>query len=86
MLFVIYFISFVAVKPIVSVRNRLEDISRGEGDLTQTPEVGSGDEIGDLSISFNEFLNKMKHFIKNIKSATTMTVEVKYIRNLGCNK
>ncbi len=78
MLFVMYFIiNFVAVKPIVSVRNRLEDISQGEGDLTQTLEVGSGDEIGDLSTSFNEFLNKMKHIIKNIKSATTLTVEAK---------
>ncbi|MCF6335649.1 MAG: methyl-accepting chemotaxis protein, partial [Spirochaetales bacterium] len=55
----------------------IKEIARGEGDLTNELHVSSNDEIGDLSKSFNEFLNKMKHIIKNIKSATDLTVEAK---------
>ena len=75
---IMYFIvNFTAVRPLVKVRDMLEDISQGEGDLTKDLVVGSRDELGELAESFNEFLHKMKYIIVNIKSATKLTVDAK---------
>ena len=74
----IYFIvNAIAVKPLLKVKNMLEDISRGDGDLTRDLEVGSRDLIGELAESFNDFLHNMKGIIGNIKNATTKTVDAK---------
>ncbi len=72
-----FIINITAVKPLVKVNNMLRDISKGEGDLTKNLEVSSGDEIGELAVSFNGFLHQMKSIIENIKSATKVTVEAK---------
>jgi len=75
---IIYFIvNCVVVKPLAKVKNMLEDISRGDGDLTRDLEVGSEDLIGELAESFNGFLHNMKFIIGNIKNATKKTVDAK---------
>ncbi|MFW7525505.1 methyl-accepting chemotaxis protein [Vibrio ostreicida] len=58
------------VKPIREVALRLEDIASGEGDLTQRLAVASQDEIGQLSIGFNQFLDKLQSIIRDVVDTT----------------
>jgi methyl-accepting chemotaxis protein len=68
---VIFFIANNIAKPIVNVSLTLKDISEGEGDLTKTIDVKSGDEIGDLSHYFNLTLEKIRSLVITIKNQTT---------------
>ncbi|MFA0085867.1 methyl-accepting chemotaxis protein [Vibrio sp. 10N.261.51.F12] len=63
---VIGVVSHSLVKPIREVVARLEDIATGEGDLTQRLEVKSGDEIGQLAVQFNAFLEKLQSTISQV--------------------
>jgi len=53
-------------KSIQRVVERLRDIAEGEGDLTSRLEVGTGDEMGELSKWFNLFVDKIQMIIKEI--------------------
>ncbi len=57
------YISHLITKPILKTTHMLGDIAQGEGDLTQRLEVTTKDEIGDLSSSFNLFVNKIKELV-----------------------
>ncbi|MCL2802115.1 MAG: methyl-accepting chemotaxis protein [Treponema sp.] len=56
------------VKPIINVTQTLKDISEGEGDLTKRIVNTSNDEIGQLSLYFNNTLEKIKNLVISIKS------------------
>jgi len=58
------------VKPIREVVVRLDDIASGEGDLTQRLDVKSQDEIGQLAIGFNRFLDKLQSIISEVVDTT----------------
>jgi methyl-accepting chemotaxis protein len=62
-----FFFSRSISKPIVHTVEMLKDISNGEGDLTQTIESTSADEIGDLGHYFNQTLDKIKNLVITIK-------------------
>ena len=53
--------------PIIRVSAKLKDISEGAGDLTQTINFDSKDEIGDLARYFNQTLEKIKSLVLTIK-------------------
>ena len=40
------------IKPISKIGKRLNEISEGDGDLTQRLAIGSDDEIGQVGITF----------------------------------
>jgi methyl-accepting chemotaxis protein len=63
-------LSYSIVKPIRAVVSRLEDIASGEGDLTQRLDVKSKDEIGQLAIQFNAFLDKLQGIIQQVIDTT----------------
>ncbi|MBP7460158.1 MAG: cache domain-containing protein [Candidatus Delongbacteria bacterium] len=48
----------------------LEDISQGEGDLTQRLKIESRDEVGSLAEYFNTFTDKLEQNIMHIKKVT----------------
>ena len=56
--------------PLRQLSTRFRDIAEGEGDLTQRIFVHSGDEIGELSNSFNSFIDKLQEIIRQVKSYT----------------
>ncbi len=61
-------------KPLQKVIAMLEDITRGEGDLTKRLDQKSNDELGRLSGLFNVFINNIETMVKNIKdSASSVT-------------
>ncbi len=49
---------------------RAKDISKGSGDLTQEIRTGSSDEIGELGVSFNEFIQKLEAVIGHLKQVS----------------
>jgi len=58
------------VKPIQRMAENLNDIAQGEGDLTLRLQVSGNDEIAQLGNSFNQFVEKLRHIISDINTAT----------------
>lgn len=60
------FITRAVVNPVKDVVDNLTELAQGEGDLTARLEVKSGDEIGELALRFNQFVEKMQEMIRDI--------------------
>ncbi len=58
------------IKPINQAVASMQNISSGEGDLTQQLAVVGNDEIADLSRAFNHFVDKIRSTIQQIGNAT----------------
>lgn len=54
------------VTPITKTVERLKDLSEGEGDLTQTLNENSTDELGEMARYFNIFLHKLRTTISSV--------------------
>jgi len=68
--FAAFFLGSNVSNSISRVGRILEDIAQGEGDLTTRMEVNSKDEIGDLSIWFNTFVEKLHSTVTSIAQST----------------
>jgi methyl-accepting chemotaxis protein len=73
---VVFFIAGNITKPIVRVAMTLKDISEGEGDLTKTIPVHGKDEIAELSVYFNNTLEKIKALIVTIKNQAVALFDI----------
>lgn len=63
LLLIVYFLAYTIVKPISKTVDALDNIAKGEGDLTvRLPERGN-DEITDLSVKFNQTMEKIQNSI-----------------------
>ncbi len=69
---IIYFVQ----KPLQSISYRIGEIAQGEGDLTKKIAIIRKDEIGELASSFNQFVNKLKNIIVNVKKSSTSVYSV----------
>ncbi|MGI2205322.1 methyl-accepting chemotaxis protein [Shewanella oncorhynchi] len=58
------------VVPIKNMADNLNDIAKGEGDLTKRLTVKGEDEIAQLGRSFNLFVDKLQHIIGDVATAT----------------
>ncbi|UPW17699.1 methyl-accepting chemotaxis protein [Agarivorans sp. TSD2052] len=56
----------ILVDSITRITTRINDISQGDGDLTQRLEVQRQDEIGELANSFNQFVELLEGLINNV--------------------
>ncbi|WEM43285.1 methyl-accepting chemotaxis protein [Photobacterium sp. DA100] len=65
-LLLVVFAASRLVAPIRRVAERLEDIATGEGDLTQRLDVDQNDEVGQLALWFNRFLDKLQVTIGDV--------------------
>jgi len=65
----------IVLDPVVQIRDALKDIATGEGDLTRRLEVKRNDEIGALSINFNDFIEKIQTLVKGVASSASALVE-----------
>lgn len=63
-------ISYSITRPLIDLRNRLQDIAEGEGDLTKKLIVKSKDEIGAVAEWFNIFVDKIRTLIKEIAASS----------------
>lgn len=81
---VIWIFAVKLIAPIKNVVTRLKSIASGEGDLTQRLNVKSNDEVGELAICFNRFLDKLQGTIKEvIESADAMSQTSQQAREIA---
>lgn len=66
------------VSRILSVRNSLEEISKGEADLTKRISIHAKDEIGQLVTSFNGMMDNFQQIMCEIKQGANQIKEATY--------
>ncbi len=69
--FVAFFVIRGILEPLKATNTMLKDIAQGDGDLTIRVPVNTKDEIGDLGINFNAFVEKLQSIISEIAGATS---------------
>ncbi len=77
-IFIVVIALFVThtIKPLEKISNKLHQIASGEGDLTATLEVRSNDEIGEIAIAFNQFLETIKNMIIEVSNSSQSVNEI----------
>ena len=78
--------TFILLRPIRTVTGMLKDISEGDGDLTQQITVSGNDEIGDLSMYFNETLGNIKELVGTIKYKVNALTNTGYELSVNMEK
>ncbi|MDA0739623.1 MAG: HAMP domain-containing methyl-accepting chemotaxis protein [Nitrospirae bacterium] len=61
----------MVIVPLKKLTTIIEDIAQGDGDLTKRVPVTELDEIGQLGILFNQFIDKMQLSIKKVGEVTS---------------
>ncbi|MBU1169134.1 MAG: methyl-accepting chemotaxis protein [Proteobacteria bacterium] len=79
------FITYKAVaSPIADAVSMIKDIAEGEGDLTKRLSIKSKDEIGELALWFNMFIEKLQTLIADIsKKSKTLDDSSETLSNLS---
>ncbi|MDC7236069.1 MAG: methyl-accepting chemotaxis protein [Spirochaetales bacterium] len=70
---VMFFIVRRTVKPLKIISRSLYEISSGEADLTRRLEVTGKDEISDVAMNFNSFMENLQSLIRDIQTAVVET-------------
>ena len=65
-----WFLTRSIVRPLRQTVARLDDIASGEGDLTRQLEVSGRNELGDLSLAFNRFVEKIRVLIQQVAAGS----------------
>jgi len=63
------------VQPLQSLALRIQDIAEGEGDLTRRIDVKGNNEIDEVGIWFNVFLDKLQDVMRQVKESTRRLTE-----------
>ncbi|PAU56828.1 methyl-accepting chemotaxis protein [Pseudomonas indica] len=58
------------LRPLQQIKDNLDDIAAGDGDLTHRLPVNSHDELGELAGSFNRFVEKIHGLVRQIVEMT----------------
>lgn len=62
-------------KPLLIIRRNVEGIASGDGDLTARIPVSSKDEVGDLGLKFNIFIEKLHTMVTQIRNCALQVSE-----------
>ena len=72
LLVVIYFLTHHFVtEPLDELRKGLEDIARGEGDLTRRLPVKGKDEVGQAAAVFNEMMENFSNLVRQVRDSAS---------------
>jgi methyl-accepting chemotaxis protein len=63
------------IRPIIDVRNAIQDIAQGNGDLTKRLSEKGVRELAELSRSFNDFVERLDDLVKNVNLTTLQLAE-----------
>ncbi|WP_415845586.1 methyl-accepting chemotaxis protein [Stutzerimonas zhaodongensis] len=92
-LLVLWFVSLGIARPLKQMVVMLNDIARGEGDLTKRLNVDRADELGTIAKSFNLFLSKLQTMItavvtsvEKVSDASGHTAEIAISTNRGVQR
>jgi methyl-accepting chemotaxis protein len=66
-----FLLSNTMVKPLDTIKQRMRDISEGEGDLTARLEVKGKDEIAQVSTNFNRFVENIQGIVNQVVSISS---------------
>ncbi|CAE6895305.1 Methyl-accepting chemotaxis protein PctA [Pseudomonas marincola] len=66
----------VLMRPLNTMASTMQDIAKGEGDLTQRLKIESNDEFAQLATAFNQFVERIHSSIREVSSATSKVNEV----------
>jgi methyl-accepting chemotaxis protein len=66
-----YFVTRSITIPIIQMREMIQDIAQGEGDLTKRLDASAKDELGEVSRWFNTFIDKLHGIISQISSTSS---------------
>jgi len=58
------------LRPLLQIKQNLDDMAEGDGDLTHRLPVTSRDELGELSASFNRFVEKIHVLVQQVAGTT----------------
>ena len=72
---VMLFIPRKVIVPIQNLTSHLRDIASGGGDLSVRLDINSTDEIGQMSNSFNQFVEQLQVMVKNIIEVSNRLIE-----------
>lgn len=79
-----WFVPRLIINSINLVHEKIEDISRGEGDLVSRIPVQTKDELGALADSMNLFLNKLQRLIRDVQqNAFTLDSSTHELRDIA---
>ncbi len=67
----------IIIKPLTAVGTKLGDLAAADADLTVSIPVRSQNEIGQVASSFNEFVNKLRLLMEDVKKVIDETDEVR---------
>ena len=71
-------------EPVRNLSRMLADINEGHGDLTQRLAIESTDEVGQLSATFNAFLDKLHDIVVHVAEvSTSLSSSVAYFNHMG---
>ncbi len=63
-------------KPLIFVKDSIEDIASGDADLTKKLDIKIENEIGDVVNGFNQFVNKLHLIISQVKDSKNSMLDV----------
>ncbi|MBN1086600.1 HAMP domain-containing protein [Erwinia aphidicola] len=69
LLVILWFVARQISGRLESTREALDDIAHGDGDLTRRLDTSGRDEIADIAVSFNQFVDKIAGVITNVQSS-----------------
>jgi methyl-accepting chemotaxis protein len=64
------FISAIVVNPLKRAVHAMQDIAAGDGDLTHRLEVKGNDELANLAVAFNSFVDQIRNTISQVTGST----------------
>ena len=64
------------LRPLQQIKENLDDIAAGEGDLTRRLPISSDDELGQLAGSFNRFVEKIHGLVRQIADMTAQLTDL----------
>ncbi|MDY7030711.1 MAG: methyl-accepting chemotaxis protein, partial [Thermodesulfobacteriota bacterium] len=67
--YIVILLQKLITNPVKKLSTAMEEISKGEGDLTKRLEVNTRDEIGELVYWFNTFVNNIAEMISGIRTS-----------------
>ena len=73
--FLVYMVERQVSEPLKRLTQRLKDIAEGEGDLTERLEIGSRDELGEVSSWFNVFMDRLENVMQRVSEDTQQVAD-----------
>ncbi len=92
-LLVVWFVGYGIARPLRQMVGMLDDIAKGDGDLTVRLQVQRSDELGQIAHGFNAFLTKLQAMIaavvnsvQQVSDSSVRTADIAIRTNQGVQK